>query len=403
MNILSNPFFVFSLVWMLPLMIITTIPVAGYGLSWSSSAAGFIIFNIILFGVSFLFVKFAAIKKRPSVNQNYFASPSFVRAAGVYLNRLLYIWLLTYIFIVFIDGGLPLFWVLLGDPRTYVDFGIPTISGLTNMVRAFLVVGFYVLFKFDTQHRKRYFLILTGLLGSAFVLETSRGNGTFLLLHLICIYLVFNRPTLRLVVNTALICVVLLFFGGLLNAFRYGQDLDYLLTLADNYGMENFSGGLFSAAFVPAISYLTLPLVNLNLKLDTLPLVSFSPYYSLQGVFPTVIRELMFQKGDYGLIVDEAHNVASFFDPIIRDFGSLFSLPILFFLYSVVSYVYVRAINGSIFYLLAYPPLFASTALSFFSMYYLLLVVLLYPFLVWHFFRFVGRRVNLENQSKCAA
>ena len=130
-----------------------------------------------------------------------------------------------------------------------------------------------------------------------------------------------------------------------------------------------------------------LALVNLNEKLTYLPEFSFQFYYTLQGVFPSWIRDFIYSKKDYGLLVNPAYNVSSFFDPIIRDFGTEFSFLIMPFFYFFILYIYFKAKSGHTLYFFIFPAIFASSLLSFFSMYFTMLVVLLYPIPAYLFLR----------------
>ena len=127
------------------------------------------------------------------------------------------------------------------------------------------------------------------------------------------------------------ILIGILILGSSINAVRYGQGADYLIKQAVDYGLFDLDSPILLVVFVPVIVYLCLPIVNLNYKLEHLPEISFELYYLLQGFVPTFIRNLLFSAADYGLIVDPAHNVSSFYDPIIRDLGSIFCYGFLSF------------------------------------------------------------------------
>mgnify|MGYP007000037561 CR=1 len=53
------------------------------------------------------------------------------------------------------SSGFPLYWVITDDPRTYVDYGIPTIFGLGNLLRAYGMVGCLILYLFGSNKQKR--------------------------------------------------------------------------------------------------------------------------------------------------------------------------------------------------------------------------------------------------------
>ena len=140
---------------------------------------------------------------------------------------------------------------------------------------------------------------------------------------------------------------------------------------------------------------LCLPIVNLNYKLEHLPEISFELYYLLQGFVPTFIRNLLFSAADYGLIVDPAHNVSSFYDPIIRDLGSIFCYGFLFF-YFAICLIYIGGRRGNQFLFFLYPAIFASLVLSFFSMYFHFSSTL-YPIPVYFWIKFTKKII--QNSS----
>ena len=190
---------------------------------------------------------------------------------------------------------------------------------------------------------------------------------------------------------------VFLIVGSLINAVRYGKGADYLINQAVDYGFFAPDSSIILVVFVPVIVYLCLPIVNLNYKLEHLPEVSFELYYMIQGVVPSFIRNLLFSGNDYGLIVDPAHNVSSFYDPIIRDLGSIFCFGFLAFFYFAICWIYIGGRRGNLFLFFFYPAIYASLLLSFFSMYFLTLVVLFYPIPVYFWIKFTKK--TLQNSS----
>ena len=77
--------------------------------------------------------------------------------------------LIITILAIIYSSGFPLYWVIVGDPRTYANYGIPTISGLGALIRAFGLVGCLILYLFGTKKQKTlamyiaiyYFLVLS--------------------------------------------------------------------------------------------------------------------------------------------------------------------------------------------------------------------------------------------------
>ncbi len=400
MSSLLNPALIFTLVWGIPLFVIMNIEVAGFIIRHDDPVIAFIALNFIMIIICHsinLFI-FSGRKKRKVLP---FLNEKMLDNLQRYAIKIFYLWGIGYVVVICYSGGFPLIWVLIGDARTYVDFGAPTLSGLLNMLRAFsCTLMFFIILKSDQRRWKLKFFLLI-FVGSSFFVELARGNGTFLVAHLIGMYLLVNKLSLWKFLVMTVFALFFLFVGSFLNAFRYGEGFQYLFLQSENYGLTALSNSLLFVLFVPVFAYMCLPIVNLNLKLTYLPELQFQLYYLLQGVVPTVVRNFLYESKDYGLLIDPAHNVSSFFDPIIRDLGTSFSLGFMPFFYFIISFMYFKAKHGNLFYFFLYPAIFASTVLSFFSMYFTLLVVLLYPIPVYYLVKRLEKfsRVNEEKQS----
>jgi oligosaccharide repeat unit polymerase len=301
-------------------------------------------------------------------------------------NRiLLYVFLLTYLVNIIGSGGVPIFWVLTGDERTYVDFGLPTLGGLSNMLRAFLLTSCYLIYSYSDlslKIKRKYLMLGVGLILSAFLLETGRGNGVVLLLHPIGLFMLLHKFRLTDFIVGVILCIVFLMGLGAIQMIRYGEGIESLKKYAENSGMQDVEGP--ALLLVPAINYMAVPVVNLDLNVIKSPAINFSPYYSVQALLPTVIRDHIFEKGDYGELINSANNVSSFYIPLVRDFGIFGAILFVTFFQFLVITVYIKAQRGSIFCILFWPPLFMSLVLSFFSLYFTSLVVVLYPALVFY-------------------
>lgn len=303
--------------------------------------------------------------------------------AAVYrlAKRLTGVWLAIYFLTIVYSGGVPLIWVLIGDGRTYVDFGLPTVSGFANMLRA-LALSLATLVVLCARWNgvkapRRAWVIILMMLISAFIIETGRGNGVVLALHPVAYLFLLMRVSLRNVVGVLVLFIGFIVAMSLIQVLRYGASLAYLLEYADNQGFQDVPFTL--ALLVPFFSYIYLPLVNLDINLPYLPDLAFQMNYSVQGFFPTVVRGHIFgQEKDYGTLISEANNVTSFITPLVRDFGVFGGFIVGTFMLCLTQYSYFRCRQGSVRHVLIFPPLFMSLTLSFFSLFYTLQVVVLY-------------------------
>lgn len=371
------------MVWILPLLAPYFIENNPLITPVSAGTSMMILFNIILFFAFSAFFYAIGIRGHICKMRNAIDQINFILFSRK-IESLFYFWLLVYVVNILGSGGIPLFWILQGDPRTYVDFGLPTLGGLGNMIRAYVLTSCYLIFSQSklNAHRKRRFLhIGFFIILSAFILETGRGNGVVLLLHPVGLYFLLNNFNIKSILKLIIITFIFLFLLGLIQVLRYSDGYEMLLSYAENSGFKN--SGALELIMIPALMYIAIPIINTDLNFQIAEFIQFKPYYSFQGIIPTIIRDEIFERGDYGELLNEANNVSSFYIPFIRDFGQFGAFLAISFILFVASYCYSKARQGNIYYILSYPPLFMSLALSFFSLFFTSLVVLLYPFLVY--------------------
>jgi oligosaccharide repeat unit polymerase len=299
------------------------------------------------------------------------------------IDKIILLWLAVYAINIFGSGGIPLLWIFQGDPRTYSDFGLPTMGGFGNMLRAFLLSSCYIIYFYsnlDIRNKRYYSYIGFFLILTAFLFETSRGNGLVLILHPIGLYCLLNDFKVSKIVKLIFISFICILILGGVQVLRYSDGVDNLFKFAENSGFIN--PNIIEALLIPALIYSSVPIINLDLNIQTSEFLKFQPYYCLAGFLPTIIRDKIFVKGDYGELINEAHNVSSYFIPFIRDFGVLGTFFAVCIISAIVTYCYARSRAGNLNYMFSYPPIFMSVFLSFFSLYFNSLVVLLYPLVV---------------------
>ncbi|MEK9572235.1 MAG: hypothetical protein VW124_24655, partial [Paracoccaceae bacterium] len=354
-----------------------------------SPAIWYIFANILMFCMAFCSLSSVASDKMQSPDRfiGFFSNV----VVSNKLNQLFFVWLIGYSAQIIIQDGFPLIWVLSEDPLTYVDFGIPTFGGGMNMLRAFLACGFFMCW--CAMKKIRYIFLCLFLIFSAAGLEMSRGNSMFLGLHLLFVYFFVHKFTFPRLFKLFLLSVMVVGIFGILGFLRHGRGFEILQGVNSGVIGSGTASGIFASLIVPFKNYASLPLMNLDLKIQAAPLASFIPYWTFQPMFPTIIRDLIYAPSDYGFLISDAHNVSTTFDGPIRDFGVLLSLPLMFCVYFTVSYFFLKARLGNLFFFLCMPPLYASTVLSVFSNYFFILSTILYPILVYLFLKVVSKRV----------
>lgn len=296
------------------------------------------------------------------------------------LNRLAYIWIVLYLINIIGSGGIPIVWNLIGDSRTYSDFGLYTLGGLCNMLRAFILSGCYIVYRFSSLGQKiknNYVLLSIALVTTAFIFELSRGAGIVLILHPVAIYFLTNNLKATAILKKAILFFI---FLGITSFIQFFRNPDFDISDIDKYAINSgfYSEYFILNIFAPVLMYATGPILNLDLAIKNASYLQFESLYSVQTLLPSIIRVYFENPGDYGLLINDANNVTSYIVPFLRDFGVIggfFGVSVILF---GVSYNFAKARAGSLHHIIFYPPVFMCTVLSFFNLYYTTLVVILY-------------------------
>jgi len=321
----------------------------------------------------------------------------------ILIVKLFKIWLGLYIAQIIFCGGFPALWLINGDGRTYSEFGIPTVGGLLNALRSFcLTISFYYLYSNgkSVPNKKKVTCIVVLLLITAFIIEMSRGTGVVLFLHGVAVYLLIFKFNISKLIKLALLTIAILFLMGYIEMVRYGHDVTYLTEKYESIVGSESEGFQSIHVFSPIYFYIAVPVANLSLQIEYVNLFDFSPEHSLHGIVPTVIRNYLFPSteiGEWGLLVNEAYNTSTFYSPLIRDYGIVGTFLFVVMLQVVVSFVHIRAQQGGESSRLFYPPLFMATVMSPFFMFYLYLMVMVFPVMAG---LYIGKRYELLKKKQ---
>ena len=136
----------------------------------------------------------------------------------------------------------------------------------------------------------------------------------------------------------------------------------------------------------------------MDLNLSNSPDFSIGLNYSLTNILPSALKNFLSLNQDdkYGLLVTDVFNTTSFLTPLILDFGAIGGLLIASLFLILTAWIYIKAKEGAIFYILIWPPLFMSLVLSSFNLFFLSLVVVIYPL----FTLFFSRNLLKPSQTK---
>lgn len=385
---LSRPDIVFFVVWSIPLILLQFFSLQFF-IDISIETILLISCNIISFFLIYSLVR-KSVKNKLNPEK---CEPKYnISKTKDFFKQFFIIWVTLYLITIIFSSGIPVYWILSGSSLTYSDFGIPTLSGFLNMIRAFLCVISFIVFM-KTNERK-YFLFILFFLFTAFIFEANRGGGLVLLLHVIGYYFLIKKITFKKIIKLSGLAILLMVFLTLIEIFRYTNNSQY--DFSKKYADIELFGDTnrFSIFLIPAIIYTTTPLQNLNYTIIENKKPLYYPYYSTLSLIPTVLRNKIFSlvpslKTDWGSLLSDTYNTTTFYVPFLRDFGKIITLLIIFFIQFIVSYVHVKSKYSSILsYRLLYPPLFMCVVLSPFNLYFTSLIVVAYPIILHMFIHY---------------
>ena len=372
---LSRPDIIFAIIW------ISTTALAYadlYHMHFDSSTA---VSALILSNIASFFIAYRMVKKYLFLPQK----ESVVAKVNINWEKLkkltyviLAIWFCIYIFIVYQSQGFPILWRLYHIDKSYIDFGVPTLSGFANMLRM-LVFCLFIIIYLRTKNKKILLLAIFIFISS--FMEMARGNTIYILLCGLGVFFVIQQLRLKHISILLLGAVVFVLVFGVAERLR-NQGVDgeeERLMLQYESILNKLPYGVTSTYL-----YLTTPVSNLYFaESHGLEPLGY-PYFSFQVVVPTIVRDKIFQAKEYPIkLRRESHNATTFYSPFVADFGLLITGILVFVIQLLVSYVHIRAKRGDLYYQLIYAPLFTSVALSFFYNYFISLSVLSVPLVVF--------------------
>lgn len=369
---LSRPDWVFGVLWAVCFLASLLAP-DSLRVDFNSTFAFLLLFNIASFFL--VYRLFSACYGPVRVARSQLISDTDASQLRGFIKVAFKVWLGLYLLTIVLSDGLPIMWIITGDSRTYVDFGVPTLSGFLNMVRAFIFAVCVLLYiRRDHAIKKLYLWLLAVLLLSSLA-EMARGNMLVLLLHGVAAWLIVTPIRFRALFHVAWILIVFILAFGLMGDLR-NENSSAVLGFVD----EDSIFAVLPSGFLWAFLYFVTPAINVSYALAQGIEPLYAPFFSVQSLLPTVIRDSVFEAGVYPIQLKiEAFNATSFYAPLLADFGVIGSAMIVLLLQIIVAYLHVRAVRGSLFHLLIFPAFYMSVVLSVFYMYFFSLVTVLYP------------------------
>ncbi len=382
----SKPHLIFALIWSGTFLLATSVTTA-ISTSFGPEVRLLVFGGIATFYTVALVVRIG-FPLQPGTPRFPQFSDEDLTLLSAFIRMITGLWLAGWLLSILYSGGVPLWWLLVGDGRDYTAFGVPSFSGFLNMLRGFAVAGVVAL-HLQKRARTKDYAIAALLIFSALA-EVTRGGMIVLALHGISMRILLRPISVRGMVQWGILLIGGLFFFDWLAQVRSGA---YNTTASEVLG-DTFGEGTLIAGLGWSFLYITSPLGNLAYASAQTLHPIMAPYYTLQPLLPGFIRDSVFAKGDYPIeLMTDAWNATTFYSPLLADFGVIGALIAFTAMQFVICLCYRSAKQGILFGMLVYPPIFTAVTLSFFYSYFFALPIISYPIVIFWFLDFRRRRL----------
>jgi oligosaccharide repeat unit polymerase len=300
------------------------------------------------------------------------------------------IWAFGTLLEIFLGGGFPFLWVILGISKDYTEFGVPTFHGLMNGLFFFFVTTF-ALDYFIRGGKKKLLKFIPFLLWPVMML----GRGIFLgaVLQIGSAYLISKPLNLsRILIITFSVLGMILFFGVIGDTRQTGNPFLYLVNPDYRSIMEILPSGVLWVYV-----YITSPMANLIANIEIVK-PSYLPFQTLGALLPSVIRD-KFQSGadDPIELIDSNLNVSTFYSNFLADYGIMGALIMVAFIHFIIVIIYLRVREGKAWAMVAYSVLYQCMIFSIFVNLFLLQTYIIQVVLSVYCGRLTRKIKNAEN------
>lgn len=251
---------------------------------------------------------------------------------------LLAIWIMVTLVEIVASGGLPIIWVMIGNGKTYEDFGIPSVHGMMNSIYLFLTFSSFIKM---TKDRSRISLFEFILMISWSLVVVSRALMAIAILQAAVFFLLTSMMSIK-TKSSIIIIGALLFIAvfGFIGDIR-SEEFSILYSTGLSYLDPRLSG------LVWAYAYLASPLANLalNVSVNTAE-IKIVPVTFLLPLLPSFVqRALGYEVGFLGFsgyLAHDAFNVGTAFIQIFIDWG-LIGIVLYAFILGIFSQIIWRS------------------------------------------------------------
>lgn len=288
--------------------------------------------TIIPFNIVVFLYYFFSNKKKVEVIGNYDKQKDRYCLSHNATMALRFILIILFFIQVAYSRGLPLLWKLTGDPRTYVDFGIPSLTG------AFY--GLLILFGAYSLTQKGVDKYLCFAMG---IMIISRQILISMVVEGILFFILLRKRRIRYLPLKLLVIAIIGIAGfSLIGNFRTGND-EFLAVAQFKEGTEWIPAGI---KWVYA--YLTFSISNFNNLVDMTPGGMNHGASLFNALLPTVLTNTLSitEKESFYHLKVINFNVSTFYPEIYLDFGVPGIAFFSFFMGVIGIAIYSRVVNN---------------------------------------------------------
>lgn len=277
----------------------------------SSETIILLLFTSIVFSISFLLTYIFKIHDSHKNTESTIIEQTRI-------DSIFRIWLIVEIFETIVSGGLPLLWKLTGNPKTYMNFGVPSLHGLMNAVGLVLMMlCFYTILYTKDKKEKQKNKIYLCFIVFFYLMLITRQVIISAIIQMVIIY-IFSLKKIPWKKIFALLIIIVISFG-ILGNIRTGYT-EFLRVSLIRTSIPPIFIGLYWFYM-----YFTMSIANINNAVQ-LGINHYGGAYSaIRSFLPTVISNLFLaNKNVYipNYLVTNAYNVSGYFINFYVGYGN---------------------------------------------------------------------------------
>lgn len=321
---LANPLSIFNAIWLV-IVLLYQLHLSRLQEALSDETMSVLCINVAAFSIGYLVLSLIIRLLRKNKRSTLLAEEKNKKVKSVsvplgLIKKMFFWWAAVEVIEIYVSGGIPVFWKLFGDTKTYMSFGVPTLHGLMNAFGLVIItVAFYEYLQ--RKKRKEKFqlmgIILTTLV--YYLLLITRQVVISAIIQMVVVYFILRGKEIkgRSWLKILLYSFIGIIAFGLIGNFRTGYE-SFLSVSAIETQLPSILIG-----FYWVYMYLTMTLANIN-NAVALGVTGFGGLKgALNHFLPSVFENQMASGVEVPpYLVTEAYNVSGYFISFYTGMGN---------------------------------------------------------------------------------